>query len=146
MALQSHSSPVWALKPSLVEWKLAAPVELQGDQGATLKPSLVEWKPGPFGVLEGDTIRLETFLGGMETSEGDEGAPQDRDLETFLGGMETLDLILLRGVEPPLKPSLVEWKLIPDIPHGPVPCALKPSLVEWTHLRRALCPTYDMPP
>ena len=99
---------------------------------ATLKPSLVEWK------LNAPARTINSMI----------------HLETFLGGMETLDLILLRGVEPPpLKPSLVEWKpgLFGDMWDNPktletflggmetmqvrgfglAVCPLKPSLVEW---------------
>ena len=38
------------------------------------------WNPFP---------HLETFLGGMETEEGNPSNPRFVDLETFLGGMET---------------------------------------------------------
>ena len=68
----------------------------------------------------------------METSTRRAARSEATVLETFLSGMETI----LRGhfpayPSPPLKPSLVEWKLI----GGPYirnwERTLKPSLVEW---------------
>ena len=57
------------------------------------------------------------------------------DLETFLGGMETrLDTVLAHGPDLPLKPSLVEWKLVGEVRGGEALDSLKPSLVEWKHV------------
>ena len=58
-----------ALKPSLVEWKLANPIP-RGPVEVTLKPSLVEWKCAMQNVKPGAIRGLETFLGGMEIAVG----------------------------------------------------------------------------
>ena len=60
-----------------------------GEQaGWTLKPSLVEWKQDIWKEFEKHSESLETFLGGMETSQSVPAARLRRAL----------------------KPSLVEWK------------------------------------
>ena len=77
-----------------------------------LKPSLVEWKHRVLRYGRQGFRSLETFLGGMETS-------------------ETVEISVF--VPKTLKPSLVEWK--PGSAHrtGLRHHALKPSLVEWKH-------------
>ena len=76
-----------------------------------LKPSLVEWKLLYMKSLMYRIKTLETFLGGMETSFHDGGDMRRAGLETFLGGMETSELGAMEGKGLSLKPSLVEWKL-----------------------------------
>ena len=68
----------------------------------------------------------------METPKGPGGEPGKGPLETFLGGMETEDYSGKAACAVcPLKPSLVEWKLPPQVLLPVIDQALKPSLVEW---------------
>ena len=56
------------LNPSLVEWKLIIRAE-EVQLLLALKPSLVEWKLNVNSHSQPFRKALETFLGGMETSE-----------------------------------------------------------------------------
>ena len=77
------------LKPSLVEWKRVSYRDVD-DGPNSLKPSLVEWKHQPLQQQGRTGLRLETFLGGMETCRPEWHRPRCACLETFLGGMETI--------------------------------------------------------
>ena len=86
--MKEMTSPTWPLKPSLVEWKL----HCRTPPDVTL--SLLETFLGGMETSEvHDTgafrERLETFLGGMETLWPNRRMRARRNLETFLGGMET---------------------------------------------------------
>ena len=81
------TNPSGALKPSLVEWKLAD-VLGEGLGEGPLKPSLVEWKRRRGGGVFCLSQALETFLSGMETVQVRVRVRQDRPLETFLSGLD----------------------------------------------------------
>ena len=79
------------------------------DQGA-LKPSLVEWKLASSLASPTVCTSLETFLSGMETHLAEHLDQRGILLETFLSGMETNLSQIYNIRKNSLKPSLVEWK------------------------------------
>ena len=75
---------------------------------------------------------LETFLGGMEIIySARHCGTACHPLKPSLVEWKLLEMLIPQNLRSPLKPSLVEWKLVLQVVLGEGVPALKPSLVEW---------------